>query len=1596
MNHLKTSFMAHAFKSCFATLASRQSKLGRVAGFAAALLLFGQGLPALAQPFPQTILPNSPQTQSTYVGANVWLYAYGSNSGYVWSSGSSSSNYYSSSDVQSWSAPGTYTVTVQAGVDPFGYWGSSNVLTFTVIVLPPQAQTLTANSSLTQTTYAGYPVWFYVQDNSQTGYAWSAGVTTSGDGSSAYQVWNTPGTYSVTVQEPSEPPFWGASNTLSFSVTVLPPQAQTITTYSHLSQFLPQGQWAVLDAEGGNTGLNWTSSGGTMVSSSNAANETTWAFPAPGRYTVTAQAPASAGYGTWAPSNTITFNISVLPANAPEATMGNKDMLSRTDPVEMASGSMVSKRELFAFSGARNWDFTIGYNSIVASNQTAPGVLGYGWSHPFEATIVASGANLVVNWDSTHNNTFEPVSGSSSKFHSAEVNAMYDTLVVNPSGGWLLTRQDQSQLVFAANGTLTQDVDAHGRVLNLAYDSSGRLSTITEPISGTALTFAYNGSNSLTSLTDATGATVTFSYSGTPTLASIVNQDGKSTSYTYDSKKNLLTIVNNEGVALISNTYNSLGQAVSQADSIAGHSPFQAAYSQASSSSNIATKATDRMGAVTTYTFDPNFNLLSQVDPLGRATSYVYDFYDNLLSETDPLGNTTSFTYDSNGNLITATDAAGKVTTYTYDAQNHLLTVSDPLGDVTTRTYDTNGNLLTLTDAAGNKTTWTYNSGSLPITKTLPLGGVYNYAYTAGHLTQITDPNGVTVQFTYDGNGRLLTRQDSAGNTTKFSYDGVGNLTTVTNPSGGISSYSYDSRNRLQTKTDPAGAVTTYSYDNNGNLLTAADPLGKVTTNTFDPEDRISTVTDPLGHKVTVVYDNDGEATSVTDATGAVTQFGYDADGNRTTSTDALGNQSVAAFDTRNRLTQMTDPLNRSTVYGYDDLGRRVTDKDPLGLITALVYDPVGHLTGLMDPGSIVTSQSFDANGNQTGLTNGSNNTTTFTRDSGGRVTAQITPAAHQTTYTYNSIGLLVTKTRPSGNATQLTYDAQDRVATVADGVGTDTITRDADGRQLTVVENGHTLARVYDLLGRLTQYTDLAGNVIKYRYDAAGNLSTLTYPDGKVVTYSYDAANRLKTVTDWANRGTTYTYDLDGRLTATARPNGTSQTRTYDAAGQISALTEFAVDGATVIYSTNPTYDADGRITGETLAPAVPVAVPGQTTMTYDVDNQLTTLNSLATTFDADGNLLTLPGGTPSSYTYDARNRLTAAGGLTYAYDAEGNRVGVTSSAGTTAYVVNPNVTLSQVLVATGPDGTVTRYVYGLGLAYEEATPPGGGSVVAKFYHFNRRGDTVALTDNNGNVTDTVAYAAFGATLSRTGTSNTPFLFNGLYGVMSDPNGLTYHRARYYNPAIRRWLNTDPTGFAGGINLYAYVANNPLSSIDPSGLSGTLTIYSSGTSGLGNHSWISYSSDTTGATTTYGTWGNNPTGSGNGLFTNLESGRGADATRSEHLDDTQEATLLATVDAYKKMGASAWTYGDPCSSFAATAWNASTGEHLSPYRGPVSNPTSLTYSIIGANGGAAYATVQAPAQGNSSGGSNNSSWGSSANSSITPLGNLLHSIGLF
>ena len=129
-----------------------------------------------------------------------------------------------------------------------------------------------------------------------------------------------------------------------------------------------------------------------------------------------------------------------------------------------------------------------------------------------------------------------------------------------------------------------------------------------------------------------------------------------------------------------------------------------------------------------------------------------------------------------------------------------------------------------------------------------------------------------------------------------------------------------------------------------------------------------------------------------------------------------------------------------------------------------------------------------------------------------------------------------------------------------------------------------------------------------------------------------------------------------------------------------------------------------------------------------------------------------------------------------------------------------------------------------------------------SRYYHYDGLGSTRQLTDAAGQVTDRYLYDAFGNTVQTTGSTVVPYHFVGRSGYYHDAELLQYYvRARHYAPALARWLSVDPldsnradgeatrsprenaypyaNGDLGPRDSYVYVANSPVSLVDPFGL---------------------------------------------------------------------------------------------------------------------------------------------------------------------------------
>ena len=1089
------------------------------------------------------------------------------------------------------------------------------------------------------------------------------------------------------------------------------------------------------------------------------------------------------------------------------------------DPIDTATGAHVLDQPLLTLQGAQSFSFALHYNSLLLK----AGPFGKGWESNYQASLeTQSGGDIVIRWSANRYNTFA-FNGSS--YVPRDRAVQYDKLIRNTDGSYILTRKDQSLYHFNSSGKLTQLGNGHGQHLNLVYDGSGRLQRVTEPVSGKFFTLAYNAAGLVQSVTDSGNRKVTFTYDGNGNLLSIAKPIGTIT-YTYDSLGRVLTGTNPAGVQAFSNTYDA-GRITRQLD--AENRVTTLTYDEASQSGFLLTTITDRNGKKLVYKYDAAYNLLRITNALNQVTQYTYDGKGNKTGETDANGHTTTYTYDSQGNLLTVKDAQGHTTTMTYDGNNNLLTMTNAAGKALAFTYDSRNNLTSQTDPLNHTTAYTYNNNGLMESKTTPNSGQNVYHYTSGLVQSVTDAAGNTVAYEYDAFGRQVRQTNPDGGQSLTAYNAADQITGFTDPLGHTASWTYDANGNQLTATDPKGNTTTYAYDAEGNLTGVTDPLNQLTSYQYDNENRLTKLTNALGYAMTYQYDAAGRRISTTDPLGNTVQTQYDAVGNITRITDALNVRILTiAYDTLNNPVTQTDSLGNRTTSQYDNLNRLTAVIDPLNHTTRFQYDASNSLTGSTDPGQGSGSQEFDANGNRIALIDANGNRLTFAYDALDRLTALTDAAGGSTTYQYNANSLITRMTNGRGQNTDYQYDLNGRVTQASDPAGIITYTYDNNGNLLTLSDPAGTLTWTYDALNRPLSYTDGYGNLLQYGYDAVGNLTTLTYPDGRAVHYAYDQANRLIRATDWNQKITSYTYDANNRLKTTTRPDGSVETRTYDSQGRLTEINDLDKNGVVLNHWTT-VYDGAGNVLTEKNSADTMATPSGDTvTMTYGAANRLATYNGQPVSYDADGNMITGPlGSNPAAhFSYDARSRLTAAGGLSYTYDALDNRIEITDAQGQVKrLVVNPNALLSQVLMETDDQGNVVRYyIYGLGLIGSQDTS-GGYSL----HHYNRRGDTIALTDLNGQVTDRMVYDPYGAVISRIGTTQTPYLFDGRDGVATDDNGLVHMRARYYNPQTGGFISQDTLlgsiTHTKSLNRYAYAEGNPLIYVDPSGhFIGTVT----------------------------------------------------------------------------------------------------------------------------------------------------------------------------
>lgn len=680
---------------------------------------------------------------------------------------------------------------------------------------------------------------------------------------------------------------------------------------------------------------------------------------------------------------------------------------------------------------------------------------------------------------------------------------------------------------------------------------------------------------------------------------------------------------------------------------------------------------------------------------------------------------------------------------------------------------------------------------------------------------------------TYGTNNQLPTGVESGTVDTSLraamatTYDDIGNALTVDGPLSGSADTArvrYDNaRQRVGViGPDPDGAgplkhrALRFSYNQDGQVSLVE--RGTVNSQS-DPDWSAFVSLETLSMAYDAVGRLTRESLVVSGVTRALAQYGYD-------NANKLQCTAVRMNMTPSVLAALPDACTLSTQGsgGPDRITRNIYDN-----ADRIVQVQAGYGTSLVQT---TMAQTFTANGMPATLTDANGNVTTYEYDGIDRLIKIRFPNASgggsgtsdYEQFTYNANGLVTQRRLRDGGLVNFTYDNLARVTFVNAPSGTPDVTSAYDNFSRltqTAFAGTHTLSFLYDQLSRNTEVTrvaDGATHSVGYEYDLAGRRTRMDWPDAFFVLYDYDLAGAMTAIrengaTSGAGVLAEFAYDNLGRRTSLQRADGAGVTTSYgyDAASRLASLQQ-DIAGTANDPNFTFTYNAAGQALSRTGNAAYAWPQPSISAVSYAPNgrNQYANVGGASFTYDARGNLTSTGA---ASYGYDAFNRLTSAGSATLAYDPAG-RLYQTTGAATTRFLYDG---IDAIAEYNGSNVLQRRYVHG----------PGFDEPIVEYVDGDRRwlvtdqlGSVVTVTNASGASIATNTYDEYG----QPGSSNAGrFQYTGQMWIAEA--GLYHYKARAYAPGIGRFLQTDPILYAGGMNLYRCVLNDPVNLVDPLGL---------------------------------------------------------------------------------------------------------------------------------------------------------------------------------
>jgi YD repeat-containing protein len=204
------------------------------------------------------------------------------------------------------------------------------------------------------------------------------------------------------------------------------------------------------------------------------------------------------------------------------------------------------------------------WNSILPQTQAAfSGMFGINWRSNYEQRLVfqsSDGYLKTINADGGVW-TYGALTVASPNTYQPMAPANDTTTITEGSPNWTLVyKNGEKQLFDATSGILRSIIDRNGNTTQLTYDSSNRLTTVTDPASR-HLYFNYTGSSTLVStVTSDFGISLSYTYDTQGRLTQVTKPDNTTVSFVYDAQNRITTVKDNEGKILESHTYDALGR----------------------------------------------------------------------------------------------------------------------------------------------------------------------------------------------------------------------------------------------------------------------------------------------------------------------------------------------------------------------------------------------------------------------------------------------------------------------------------------------------------------------------------------------------------------------------------------------------------------------------------------------------------------------------------------------------------------------------------------------------------------------------------------------------------------------------------------------------------------------------------------------------------------------------------------------------------------------------------------------------------------------------------------------------------------------------